>query len=130
MNENGVLYFTVMPFHGDVIHSLLLWFVYSNLLQVISSSLIILRTLRDAAISRTLYASTYVLAMCHKSCRKFDVPRSCYRTRVLLSPKSYTIPYITVNHWNLAFNRLFHHAPYNCYPRRVILSKPQGYSVL
>ena len=38
LNENRVFYFTAMLCHSDVMHSKLPWFVYFNLLQIVSSS--------------------------------------------------------------------------------------------
>ena len=79
MNANRVLYFTVMSFHGDVMHCLLSWVVCSNLLQNISSSFI------DPAFHcvtrlfhvRCTCTHIQVLATCRKSHHKFDVPHSC-----------------------------------------------------
>ena len=67
LNENGVLYCTVIPSRGNVMHSPLPWFVYCNFLQNVSSSFINPNLITWHAFSRTLHACTYALAT-HTHC--------------------------------------------------------------
>ena len=74
MNENRVLYFTVMPSHGDVMHSLL---PLVGLLQLATKCQKFIHTSRSPLRDMPFAAHTYVLAMhmalCRKSRHKFDV---------------------------------------------------------
>ena len=82
-------------------------------------------TLRDTAISCTLYAQTYVLATCGKLSLKFYIVclvRACHgwnSTQNTCRPtplvcyyhqKSYSIPYHTVNTWNSVVNPSFYYS--------------------